>query len=476
MADAPTPFDAQRVMKLNNLKGEADDSLIPPGGFVSDFVLGTRDIPAPTLFCIWQGLFLVSSVMKRLAYYRWGKSILVPNLYVVACSEPAIAKKTTLMQAGLRVLNELFNDNAREPIITDEELLFLRAPRTKLGAITPEALHEHLMPKMRTIKSLRRKISSGSTMNLVLSELTGTFDKKLYNTGLITKMVSLYDSADIGEDRTTIQKNTQKLENIYVTLWGNTNPREFRNSFPEQAFDGGFPSRTVFVYTDKMPRLYVIPPILKDAPTNTDLANRLGWIAQTALGEYHLSKEAFKLHAKWYNNWMPSFVQSSEFEKSLFGRLDTIILKMALLMRAQRYEPGTEISVDDYNAAHALIDATAKTSRQMFRTIFEDSRTDPAKNSPTDYIEGRVIAHMKRKDPISRKRLRGNVRNLMSNEEFTDAIRQLFAERKIFGITGVKVNYDIPSEKSEEVYYTFPEDIDEDNLTEELLQYARMAS
>src|SRR5690606_1158725 len=141
----------------------------------------------------------------------------------------------------------------------------------------------------------RRKISSGSTMNLVLSELTGTFDKKLYNTGLITKMVSLYDSADIGEDRTTIQKNTQQLENIYVTLWGNTNPREFRNSFPEQAFDGGFPSRTVFVYTDKMPRLYVIPPILKDAPTNTDLANRLGWIAQTALGEYHLSKEAFKL-------------------------------------------------------------------------------------------------------------------------------------------------------------------------------------
>src|SRR5690606_14187935 len=144
------------------------------------------------------------------------------------------------------------------------------------------------------------KLNTGSTASIVVSELSTMIDRKLYNTGLIQKLTSLYDSMD-GDGKITKSGGEQTLRNIYVTLAGGTTPKEMKTGFPQEAIGGGFVSRTIFVYVSRATRSFAVPPTIPDLPDVNEMAQRLAWIMDTAAGEYRLSQEAFSEHERWYN-------------------------------------------------------------------------------------------------------------------------------------------------------------------------------
>ncbi|MEE4292207.1 MAG: DUF3987 domain-containing protein [Cycloclasticus sp.] len=449
LGSTPVAYPSKDIGAKYEFPSEPFDDLIPRGGFVEDFVLGSRNIASPTLFGIWTGLYTVSSILKRNAYYAWADTILVPNLFMLVVAPPGIVKKSTQLNKGLRLFKDI------EKFVTDPYMLALRLPKTRKGAITPEALHSELVPEHRIVKRANgtaHRINTGSTLNLVISELTTLLDKKKYNVGLIDKLTSLFDSSDIGEDKTTKTEGVVELRDIYVTLAGATTPEAMKASFPEEALGGGFLSRAVIVYASAPTRIYSVPPKYELIPDNDELARRLAWIIDNARGEYKLTREAFEAHDSWYRTWAREFTDMTEREQNLYARYDILVLKIALILRAQRYELGNDVTIGDYRMAHKLLDATMGKSKGLLGFIHGSVDTENE-----DEIVRRIQSKNNRDHAgLMRKNLQGNVRTIYKGREFAFAIRDLFARREIFSYDNGEVRFDRPKEKADETYFVFP--------------------
>lgn len=462
----PVAYPASDIGKKLKFAPEPFDDLVPEDGFISDFVLGSRNIAAPTLFGVWTGIFAVSSVLKRNAFFRWADTILVPNVYMILVAPPGVVKKSTQLNKFLRVIKES-GDHIKDPVMG-----FVRMPKTRKGAITPEALHEELLPEFRILNDpktgKRVRYSTGSTLNLVVSELTTLIDKKKYNIGLIDKLTSLFDSSDIGEDKTTKSEGVQSLQDIYVTLAGATTPESMKSSFPEEALGGGFMSRAIMVYAQSPTRVYDMPPEFEEIPDNSELGRRLAWIIDNARGEYRLTEDARNAHRNWYRSWVADFVTMPEREQNLYARYDILVLKLALILRCQRYVRGTDVTLDDYLAAHRLLEATMGRMKNLLGYIQGNVDTDRE-----DEILRRVESKNK-KDlaGLSRKNLQGYVRSIYKGQDFKFAIRDLFSRRELCSFDHGELRYDRPKERADELYYVIPPEIAESHEIEtQLLSY-----
>lgn len=462
----PVAYPSDDIAKKYQFKPEAFDDLIPRGGFIEDFVLGSRNIAAPTVLGLWTAIYTVSSILKRNAYFKWADTILVPNLFMLMVAPPGIVKKSSQMNKSLRVLKEV------PRYVHDPVMEFIRIPKTRKGAITPEALHNELVPEWKTIQPLgktkKERFCAGSTLNLVVSEITTLIDKKKYNIGLIDKLTSLFDSSDIGEDKTTKTEGVQELRDIYVTLAGATTPDSMKLSFPEEALGGGFLSRMIVVYAPTPTRRYAMPPTYDLIPDNQELARRLAWVIDTARGEYRLSPEAYQAHEDWYMEWVTEFTEMPEREQNLYARFDILILKLALILRAQRYEHGTTVTLEDYRMAHKLMDATMGRMKNLLGHIQGNVDTDKE-----DEIIRRVQTRNQRSHAgLSRKNLQGYVRNIYKGQEFKFAVRDLFARRELCSYDSGELRIDRPKERADEMYFVIPSEIAESpSITELLLEH-----
>jgi len=162
----------------------------------------------------------------------------------------------------------------------------------------------------------------------------------------------LYDSRDI-DDEMTRGGGKRMFKDIYVTLFGGTTPDSFKNSIPEEAFGGGFMSRVIVIKQDTPTRYFPIPKYVPGAPSVAEISQRLAWIARNAYGGYDLSREAYREYALWYRKFKDNLVGNPN--GNALARMDTNLLKLCVIMRAQRYEIGTLITLQDFKDALMLL-------------------------------------------------------------------------------------------------------------------------
>lgn len=112
-------------------------------------------------------------------------------------------------------------------------------------------------------------------------------------------------------------------------------------------------SRVIVVKQDSPTRYFPVPQRVPGAPGTDELGQRLAWIAQNSFGGYRLSKEAYKKYTKWYRQFKDNLVGNPN--SNALARMDTNLLKLAVLMRAQRYELGNIITYEDFNDALTLL-------------------------------------------------------------------------------------------------------------------------
>jgi hypothetical protein len=328
------------------------DKHLPEPGFLTDLVLTLRGIETPTIFALWTGIFIMSSLLKRDAFLKWFPDPVYPNFYVLLVAPPKVCAKSTSISFGSKMLIEY-------PKLLTEALRFRKMPNIVSTRATPESLSDAMLPEEfkylegTEIKTYRK----GSELTIIAGEASTFLGKQKYNVGLIDKLTHLYDSSDVDQDRTR-KTGVQHFENTYVTFMGATTPEGVRQSIPEEAFEGGFMSRLIVVYQNHATRAYPFPRIV--GPTRKDLNPRLAWIAENAKGAYVLDSKALELHERWYPGFHSSLETNagSDRHKAMYHRFDIHLLKLALIMRAQRYEPGNVITAYDYMQAKAVLDAT----------------------------------------------------------------------------------------------------------------------
>ena len=349
----PKPYNPE-VIKNRFWQNEPWDPYVPEG-WLSDFVLALRGVETPTPFCLWTGIVTLSNIIKRDAWLQWVPKPLYPNFYVILVGPPKTGKSTGVL-FGQDVIRKM-GDYLPKGVMRAMKQVNVHSAR-----ITPEALTQTLteqeLPYTDADGETVGLYKTGSEAAFIISELSSFLGKQNYNDGLVGKLTDLYDCKDYDDD-TTISRGHKVFRNIYVTIIGGTTRTSLEESIPEAAFGEGFMSRSILVFQDVRTRAYAEPRWVKGGPTDEELARRLAWVAQTVRGEYYLSAEAREAYEKWYMAFHQTLIRNQEQRHaSLLDRFDIHLLKLSLLIRAQRYEPGNEITLEDFRFAQAIMDKT----------------------------------------------------------------------------------------------------------------------
>lgn len=345
------------------------DGMLPRPGFLTDFVNTGRGMESPTLFFVWNALWLLSTVLKREAWLRWYPNKLYPNIYALLVAPPALCRKSSSMHIATNLLKELPNCL---PTSVDS---YKKTSQLVTGKTTPEGLLETLAPEEKIF--LQRgaegtadkmiKVNKGSQLALSVSELAVFLGKQQYNSGLVTLLTDLFDCKD-SDSEITRGKGSKELKDIYVTLFGAITPDGMKMSIPEEAFGGGFMSRVIIAYQDTPTKVYPIPKAMPDYPVWQDLCYKLAWIAMNATGEYYLTEEAEIYYATWYRAWKAALFSNPDGQHR-DNRIDSLILRVALLLRVQEYRDGQEITVENVKDAQRLLEYTVHSGRYAMDDI-----------------------------------------------------------------------------------------------------------
>lgn len=351
-------------------KSDLYDSAVPQQkGFLTDLVYYMRGMEVPTMFTLWSGLWILSTVVKREAWLSWYPKVLYPNLYVVLAGPAGCKKSVTIDEVGIPIVEKL------EKYIQNVNIKRMKNIHIVKDKLTPEALLDAMLPGNKPGKSafafedgngnvlldknnrpLRYKATS--EMGVVLSEMTSSIGKRSYTEGFVEVLLDLYNPKDEWQWRTK-GEGLKRFPRTYLTMLAATTPTAFKESVPRVAAGDGFLSRCVVVYQHRTNRRFSMPRRVPNGPTIEELASRLSWIVENTLGEYRLSEGAFKMYDQWYGEHK-DYLEKNEFESGIRGRMDINLLKAALLLRAQRYavDPKNEITEDDMIEAINLVHMT----------------------------------------------------------------------------------------------------------------------
>jgi len=382
--EAPSPYNANDIdEQFRDWMPDYHDQLVPRRlSFLSDFVYHTRGIMTPTLACMWSALFLLQAAVKREAWVKWHPKPLYSNQYIIIIGPAGKVKKTTAVNdTGLPILRKF------RGYIRDRNLYEMKQVTIIKDKATPEAMISAMLPEHKEGGDYYLQNTDGSFMedemgkairyvktseaSIIVSELAVMLNKRSYADSMIENLLDLYDPHDDWEWRREGQ-GTKKLRHVCTSLIGGTTVDGFRSSIPHAAKGDGFLSRTVLVYVPATKRIYPMPFLPRGAPNTEEMAKRLAWVAEHALGEYTLSEDALKIYRKWYM----LFNKRMEDDPSLAGaisRMDINVLKTALLIRVARYdEDGQVIDAEDIIDSIRLVETTYQAVPYLLGQLDDD--------------------------------------------------------------------------------------------------------
>lgn len=364
--DLPSALDPTKFEHF--WQADVTDDLIPSPGFLSDFVLALRGTEAPTVFCLWAGLWAISSLLKRETWYDWFPEPLYPNLYVILVSPPRLCAKSTVARWAAKVAEQAVGAFP-DPMM--REIKRLNLLRSKAS---PESLSMILEPTKKNVKDEKddyHSVGRYPQIAMMLSELTTFLGRQKYNVGLIDRLTDLFDCAE--SDDLTISRGYKAFKDAYVTLLGGTTPDKLRVSIPDEAFGGGFMSRAIVVWKERSERMFPEPrnvPPWSMQEWRKLLGDRLAWVVDNAQGPYMMDDAAKDMYYKWYPQFHADLQkEGSEKRMEMQVRLDSHLIKVALLLRAQRYEPGRLITLHDLEEAKFLLNATFKANENATEDV-----------------------------------------------------------------------------------------------------------
>jgi len=188
----------------------------------------------PPRFTIWCGIASLLAALERRVWINQGIYAIYPNFYMVMVAASG-QKKSTSINTAAKLLRKL---NPGPNVISQK--------------ITPEALISAIHSTTSTNSKELLKVSTGGIV--IADELATFLDRNALERGLGPILTALFDCTPF--EYQTLKRGPEKVEDGYLSILGGTTIELLKNSLPKDAIGGGFTSRTMFVYEERVP-----PPI-----------------------------------------------------------------------------------------------------------------------------------------------------------------------------------------------------------------------
>lgn len=379
--------------------------------WLTAYVEHTSKSEAPELFHFWTGVSCIAACLRRRVWideriFQWS-----PNFYIIFVAPPGVATKSTTIDLGQHMLNEVLGKDDT---------------RVKIGpnSLTWQALTVHLERSLEVFEhsSSPSGIYQLCPLTINISEL-GTFLKPK-DTDFMDFLTDMWD----GKLRATPWTHATKtvgdtsIINPWLNIIGCTTPGWMRQNFPSYMIEGGLTSRTIFLYADRKRRLVSYPSqVINGLDFMTKRARLIEDLNEVAsiIGPYELTQEARQFGHKWYvEHWTnrPRDLISDRYAGYL-ARKQTHIHKMAMVLAAsQRNE--LLITKADIETAVRIITSLEQDMKRVFDAI---GLTDTGK------VSAELLNHFKiynRMKPLDLLRL---VHGRVDKRTFDEAVHSLLA-------------------------------------------------
>lgn len=197
--------------------------------FVSAFIQYTANTGSPTLFRKWTAISLVAAALERKVWIRTSKGILYPNIFAVLAGPAGIGK--TVAAGEIPALMEVLEEHHL-------------APTSVMKAGLIDALRDADRRIVRP--SDNPPVHTFNSLYIVANELGVLLPG--YDNDFMNVLTDLYDCRFYSERRRTKDLKF-KIENPQVNLLAATTPSYLNSLMPEGAWDQGFISRVMLIYS-----------------------------------------------------------------------------------------------------------------------------------------------------------------------------------------------------------------------------------
>src|SRR5512139_153535 len=318
-----------------------------------------EETEAPRSFWLWTGIGVLASALQRKVWLFFGAEKLYPNLYVLLVAPPAVSRKSAPLGFARRILGErgigvsLAADSSSKRRFT--------AQLSRTASTEQFYFNGKPMPQC--------------AMSIVSPEFSDLFAVNLKE--MIECLTSVYDSQDVWNYETE-GKGQDKLYNVCLNVNAATTPGWIMDNLPQWAIGGGFTSRFVLVYADKVYKRVTIPwlrgvddvgnemLIAKQEKLYAALVGDLMHIHTELIGEFTWEREAFELFDEWYRKTDERLRKIGDERLHPFvGRMHTIALKTAMSLRAGHSDE-LKLTEVEILAAIGLLEGVLETASGAF--------------------------------------------------------------------------------------------------------------
>lgn len=315
----------------NFVPSEAETGLYPTTGWLADYLAwSTRQTEVPTAFQFWTGVVVLASALRRNVYVDGNNFQVWPNQYVILVGDPSV-KKGQAMAMGSSILKRV------NQYLTQRN--------------APEAQHFNLLPKKATLEYVV-KAMAGKASQAVLENGASEFDlmtdshgvwfcpelvtllsTSAYNADAIIQfLVDVFECPPDDSGFGTIARGLENLRNISVNFMGATAEGWVRNHITPALLEGGFISRTTFIYRQPT-RTYYHRPAIADPVVRDRLADGLVPLLDWRAKVIRETRAADEWEREWYQrDRTAGETVTDERFKYYHNRRQIHVLKMASLL------------------------------------------------------------------------------------------------------------------------------------------------
>lgn len=203
----------------------AKDRLLP--SWIDGFVLFTESIQSPEIFRKWAAISAVAGALEQKVWVRSQRRNLYPNLYTFLVGPPGVGKTQ-----AIEVCESLWRT--------------LDTHKIAEVSLTKAALVDRLAESVRIIRH-----PAEMTFNslLIASKELGALIPQ-YDPDFLNALTYFYDCLKYDEKRRTAKDGPLTIEHPQINLVAATTPSYLVNTMPPGAWEQGFLSRVILVYSD----------------------------------------------------------------------------------------------------------------------------------------------------------------------------------------------------------------------------------